>query len=84
MSKSGKITVSIIGLGLAFFLCIYMGRNDLGTSVINTGKKSYYQDENGELWESKKDYENYNDKDYYVAPDGTHWVNEYRYLESQR
>lgn len=84
MSKSGKITVTVVALGIGLMLCLRLGNSDMATSVVNTGNKSYYQDPNGELWENKKEYENYDDNSYYIAPDGTYWVNEYRYQESQR
>lgn len=83
MSKSRKITLSVLALGIGLMVCLRLSDNDLGTSVVNKGNKSYYQDENGELWESKKDYENYEKDSSYIAPDGTHWKNEYRYQDSQ-
>ncbi len=84
MNKSRKISLSIIGCGLACIVFLRIGNENMGTSVINVGKKDYYQDMNGELWESKKNYEEYKDTTYYIAPDGTYWENEYRYLQSQR
>lgn len=84
MSKSGKITLSIFIAGLAVIVGLRLGDSNLGTSVVNVGNKEYYQDNNGDFWENKKDYEEYDDSTYYVAPDGNYWVNEYRYLQSQR
>lgn len=83
MSKSGKITLTIVAIGIAAIIGLHLGDSDFGTSVINVGNKSYYQDSDGNFWENKKEYEEYDDNTYYVAPDGSYWVNEYRYLQSQ-
>jgi hypothetical protein len=44
---------------------------------------NYYQDVNGNVWASKDEYLKYQDENYYVAPDGTYWENEYRYEQSK-
>lgn len=84
MSRSRKMSLSIVAVGLLLVIGKNFGNGSLGTSVVNVGNRDYYQDEDGALWESKKSYENYDDTSYFVAPDGSYWVNEYRYLQSKR
>lgn len=45
--------------------------------------RDYYQDVNGNMWSSKEEYLKYQEEDYFVAPDGTYWENEYRYEQSK-
>ncbi len=85
MSQSRKITYSVVILGLFVLVLFTVGPKNSRTSVSNVGNEEPYQDKDGNFWDSAKDYERYDDtQDYYVAPDGTVWENEYRYLESKR
>ena len=54
-------------------------------SEINNRDKNhrYYEDVNGNIWSSKEEYLKYQEEDYFLAPDGTYWENEYRYEQSK-
>lgn len=84
MNRSRKITLAAFGVVLAVVAVMYLKEGELGTRVVNVGNKEYYQDNNGDFWDSKKTYEEYDNNSYYIAPDGSYWLNEYRYLQSQR
>lgn len=83
MNRSRRFTLVAFGIVLAVLAGMYLNQEELGTKVVNIGNKEYYQDKNGELWDSEKSYEEYDDTSYYIAPDGSYWMNEYRYLQSQ-
>lgn len=73
---------------IAFLFGVYVMSNfadmDIANSIANRKSKNtnYYQDEHGNFWASKEEYLNYSEEDYFVAPDGTYWANEYRYQQS--
>ncbi len=85
MSQSKKIAYSIIILGLGAIAVLSFDPKNARTSITNAGNKEYYEDKNGQLWVDRENYEALEENpNYYTAPDGTIWQNEYRYLESQR
>ncbi len=85
MSQSKKIAYSIIILGLGAIAVLSFDPKDMRTSAFNFGNKEYYEDEDGQLWVDRENYDALEENsNYYQAPDGTIWQNEYRYLESQR
>lgn len=73
---------------VAFIFGVYVMSNfvdmDIANSISNHKNKTneYYQDENGNVWSSKEEYLEYAEDDYFLAPDGTYWANEYRYQQS--
>ncbi len=84
MNRGRKIIFAAFICAIVLVSGLYLKQGDLGTRVINVGNKGYYQDDSGELWEDKKNHDEYDETSYYIAPDGSYWTNEYRYLQSQR
>lgn len=68
----GVFVMSNIGSGIA---------NDI-SNIDKKKQPEYFTDEHGNVWSSKDEYLKYEENEYYVAPDGTYWKNEYRYQES--
>ncbi len=87
MSKSRKISLSVIAIAIVIMFGLsFVDTEPLSTRVTNTGNKAYYEDSEGNIWASQKDYDSASDNSkYYVSPeDGSLWENEYRYQLSKQ
>lgn len=89
MRKIKYLSSFIIAFVVGFFVINYNG-NELTTRITDTDSntkntnETYYEDYSGNLWKDKNSYEDYRDDNYFVAPDGTVWINEYRYELSKK
>lgn len=84
--RKTKYLASFIFAFIAGFIIIFNYNGiKITTNVTNSTSKEteYYKDYSGEFWENKKNYESYRNENYFLAPDGTYWINEYRYEQSK-
>ena len=84
MRKIKYLSSFIVAFIIGIFVMYNFGDFDVANSISNRNNKNqeYYHDELGNLWSSKDDYLKYEKSNYFVAPDGTYWENEYRYEQS--
>ena len=84
MRKVKYLSSFLVAFLLGVFVMHNFGDFDIANNISNhkDEKEEYYQDENGNIWNSKEEYLKYRDDNYYKAPDGTYWQNEYRYEQS--
>lgn len=87
MKKVKYLGSFIIAFILGVFVMYNFSDFELANKIseINNRSKNrdYYQDVNGNVWTSKEEYLKYKEEDYFLAPDGTYWENEYRYEQSK-
>lgn len=86
MRKIKYLSSFLIAFVVGFFIMNYNGKELTAriTDTNNNKETSYYEDYDGNFWKDKNDYEEYRDDDYFIAPDGTIWINEYRYELSKK
>ena len=84
MKKVKYLGSFIISFCLGVFVMTNFADMDIANNISEhkNDKKEYYQDELGNYWSSKEEYLKYQEDNYFVAPDGSIWKNEYRYQES--
>ena len=84
MKKLKYLSSFCIAFVFGVFVMSNFGNLNISISITNIQKEkeTYFEDENGDLWTSKDEYLEYQDNNYYKAPDGTIWQNQYRYEQS--